>query len=94
MLAATAGCIMKQIIMPAWQADSQSLIRGSASKNKAAEFDKLSVELPAYLRAAEEFFLLPYLGFTQKHARTGPRHRLQYRDALRCRDDRRFVLSF
>jgi hypothetical protein len=63
MLAVTAGCVMKQIIMPAWQADSQSLIRASRAKDEADNFEKLVAELPAHVSAAEEFFLLPYMGF-------------------------------
>jgi len=63
MLAATAGCVMKQIIMPAWQTDSQSLIRSSRAKDEADNFEKLVAELPVQVRAAEEFFLLPYMGF-------------------------------
>lgn len=65
MLAATAGCIMKQVILPAWQTDSQSLIQGAGSKDQGASFDALVAALPAHLRAAEEFVLLPYMGFIQ-----------------------------
>jgi hypothetical protein len=63
MLAATAGCVMKLIIMPAWQSESQSLIRASGAKEEAATFEKLVADLPPHLNAAEEFFLLPYMGF-------------------------------
>ncbi len=63
MLAATAGCVMKLIIMPAWQSESQSLIRATGAKEEAAAFEKLVADLPPYLSAAEEFFLLPYMGF-------------------------------
>ncbi len=63
MLAATAGCVMKLIIMPAWQSESQSLIRATGAKEEAAAFEKLMSELPPHLSAAEEFFLLPYMGF-------------------------------
>ncbi len=65
MLAATAGCVMKQIIMPAWQSESQSLIRATGAKEEADAFEKLVAELPPHLRAAEEFFLLPYMGFVR-----------------------------
>jgi len=65
MLAATAGCIMKQVIMPAWQSDEHSLIRVSGPKNEEADFDKLVATLPPHVSAAEEFFLLPYMGFVQ-----------------------------
>jgi hypothetical protein len=63
MLAATAGCVMKLIIMPAWQSESQSLIRATGAKEEAENFEKLVAELPPHVNAAEEFFLLPYMGF-------------------------------
>ena len=63
MLTATAGCVMKLIIMPAWQSESQSLIRATGAKEEVENFEKLVAELPPYLNAAEEFFLLPYMGF-------------------------------
>ena len=65
MLAATAGCVMKLIIMPAWQSESQSLIRATGAKEEAAAFEKLVADLPPHLSAAEEFFLLPYMGFVR-----------------------------
>ena len=64
-LAGTAGCVMENIILPAWQTDSHCMIRGANPKEKEAEFDKIVDELPPYVRAAEEFFLLPYAGFVQ-----------------------------
>ncbi len=65
MLATTAGCVLQQVVMPEWQTDSQSLIRGAGSNDKDAEFEKLVDALPPHVRAAEEFFLLPYMGFIQ-----------------------------
>jgi hypothetical protein len=65
MLAATAGCVMKLIIMPAWQSESQSLIRATGTKEEAETFEKLVAELPPHVNAAEEFFLLPYMGFVR-----------------------------
>jgi hypothetical protein len=63
MLAATAGRVMNLIIMPAWQSESQSLIRATGVKEEAATFEKLVADLPPHVNAAEEFFLLPYMGF-------------------------------
>jgi hypothetical protein len=65
MLAATAGCVMKLIIMPAWQRESQSLIRATGAKEEAETFERLVAELPPHVNAAEEFFLLPYMGFVR-----------------------------
>jgi hypothetical protein len=72
-LAATAGCVMKQLIVPAWQRETQSLVLkvGSSGEAPHDENDKKrdvhnsadAVKTP--VQAAEEFFLLPYLGFIQ-----------------------------
>ncbi|HVO79008.1 MAG TPA: hypothetical protein VMT39_03250 [Candidatus Bathyarchaeia archaeon] len=64
-LAATAGCIVTQVVLPAWQTDTQSMLRSTGSGDKDADFAKLVDALPAHVRAAEEFFLLPYMGFIQ-----------------------------
>lgn len=67
MLAATAGCIMKQVILPEWQTETQSLIcaQGSSAKSPDSVVDTAISDLPLHVRAAEEFFVLPYLGFIQ-----------------------------
>jgi len=65
MLAATAGCIMKQVILPAWQTESRSLLVPSSPKDKDIDGDRSAADLPPHVRAAEEFFVLPYLGFVQ-----------------------------
>ena len=69
-LAATAGVIVTEILGPAWQRETESLIiRKDANKGKdddggsAVSFDLTGV--PAHVQAAEEFVVLPYLGFIQ-----------------------------
>jgi hypothetical protein len=65
-LAATAGYVMSQIILPAWRNETQSLILDQGTSGKGdADSDRPPVAKEDYLRAAEEFFLLPYLGFIQ-----------------------------
>ncbi len=74
-LAATAGSVMTNLLLPAWHGETDSLILdGTPGDPKAAgqkeEADKTvphaaPENVPPYLRAAEEFFVLPYLGFIQ-----------------------------
>ena len=65
-LAATAGYVMSQVVVPAWRNETQSLIidQGASAKSDAGS-DCPPVAKEDYLRAAEEFFVLPYLGFIQ-----------------------------
>ena len=65
MLAATAGCILKHVILPSWQTETESLIRCPDPNNKSKDSETEAVCLPAHVRAAEEFVVLPYLGFIQ-----------------------------
>jgi hypothetical protein len=65
MLAATAGCVMKLVILPEWQMDPNTMIRVASSKDLETDFDQQVASLPAHVSAAEEFFLLPYMGFIQ-----------------------------
>jgi hypothetical protein len=72
-LAASAGCVMKQLIVPAWHKETQSLIlkvgiSGAANHEedeKQRQADHGADALKPWVQAAEEFFLLPYLGFIQ-----------------------------
>ncbi len=72
-LAATAACAMKQIIVPAWQKETRSLILKAESSGETSHDDDdkqrredHSVDaIDKHVRAAEEFFVLPYLGFIQ-----------------------------
>lgn len=68
-LATTAACAMKQIILPAWQEETESLIRKVESSAEATDDgDKqpqFALAADPWVRAAEEFFVLPYVGFIQ-----------------------------
>ena len=71
-LATTAGMAMKCILLPAWRRETKSLIFGQAGDSADAPegggSDKKSAaagELQPHVRAAEEFFVLPYLAFIQ-----------------------------
>ena len=70
-LAATAGSVMTNLLLPAWQKEKESLIfERSQTPHKKKDEDEDSsaippVAIPDYVRAAEEFFVLPYLGFIQ-----------------------------
>jgi hypothetical protein len=65
MLAATAGCILKHVILPEWQTETQSLIRCQDTSDKTKDSNTAASCLPPHVRAAEEFVVLPYLGFIQ-----------------------------
>jgi hypothetical protein len=73
-LASTAGLIMTTVLVPAWHRETDSLIsNANAADNKAEGKEEDSQaggavvpkSIPAYVRVAEEFFVLPYLGFIQ-----------------------------
>ncbi len=72
-LASTAACVMTQIIYPAWNKETQSLIlkadrAGKASQDeddKEHQADQPTAAVESPVQAAEEFFVLPYLGFIQ-----------------------------
>jgi hypothetical protein len=64
-LASTAACLMTQIIVPEWRQDPNTMLRVSDTKDLESNFDKQVASLPPHVSAAEEFFLLPYMGFIQ-----------------------------
>jgi len=73
-LASLAGLLMNKVLVPAWQRESKSLIflgagpEGKAGEDRETEDTMPSAKLPAHVRAgraAEEFFVLPYLAFIQ-----------------------------
>ena len=65
-LAATAGYVMTQLILPAWREEKQSLILAQEIPGKGeADSDRPAMAGEDYVRAAEEFFVLPYFGFIQ-----------------------------
>ena len=55
---------MKNVILPEWQTETQSLIscRTPSPGNSGSAADS---GMPPHICAAEEFFVLPYLGFIQ-----------------------------
>lgn len=65
--AKTAGSVMNDVIIPEWQKEKQSwLLDWSPAGAEAGTQNKeLAKTLPPHLLAAEEFFVLPYLGFVQ-----------------------------
>ena len=69
-LAQTAGVILQTILLPAWHSETRSLVtRKEGGKPKEGEsgnpitFDMEGIG--PHVLAAEEFFVLPYLGFIQ-----------------------------
>ncbi|HEY4901729.1 MAG TPA: hypothetical protein VIH91_13015 [Terriglobales bacterium] len=65
LMAATAGCVLKYVIMPEWQTETQSLIRCADLSDQGKDGDAAGPCPPPHVRAAEEFVVLPYLGFIQ-----------------------------
>lgn len=69
-LAATAGFVIHTVLMPAWRQETESLIFDSSSTPPPAEQEEASSYSPPpcisdHVRRAEEFVVLPYLGFIQ-----------------------------
>jgi hypothetical protein len=70
-LTAVAGMVMKSVLIPAWRNETESLIFGredpdeKSGEDKPAELDVPTKGLEPHVRAAEEFFVLPYLAFIQ-----------------------------
>jgi hypothetical protein len=71
-LADTAAVIMNRILVPEWMKESHSLLvdKSRLQEHQAPPTDAghpftPSSEISDMLRAAEEFFILPYLGFIQ-----------------------------
>jgi hypothetical protein len=73
-LAATAGSVMTNVLLPAWQRETDSLIFDRTQDDGKAEGKKeggetgspaLADSVATYVLAAEEFFVLGYLGFIQ-----------------------------
>ena len=66
-VAKTAGRVMTHILLPAWRRERQSLILEAEppkpDDDKAASPPPVTAD--AHVRAAEEFFVLPYVGFIQ-----------------------------
>jgi hypothetical protein len=69
-LATTAGAVMTHILLPAWEKEKVSLIFARSNADEPGEKGKAEAEIPTdallpHVRAAEEFFVLPYLAFIQ-----------------------------
>ncbi len=69
-LASTAAAAMTGILLPAWEKETDSLIFGRSNGSEKTEEGKDDVEIQTdglcpQVRAAEEFFVLPYLAFIQ-----------------------------
>jgi hypothetical protein len=61
---------MKEIIVPAWHKETRSLLISTEHQAPPAakaqpQADAAALETQAPVQAAEEFFILPYLGFIQ-----------------------------
>jgi len=65
-LAAIAGFVMEKVLMPEWRKEKESLIfdRTPAKGDDGGRVIP-TLAAPDYVWAAEEFFVLPYLGFIQ-----------------------------
>ncbi len=61
-LAALSAYLCTNLIMPVWQNEPWATLHGGDDKSSASEGPCAPAQ---YLRRAEEFFLLPYLGFIQ-----------------------------
>jgi hypothetical protein len=72
-LASTAGCVMTQLIVPTWHKETESLILNVGASGKASHDEGGNQQHAGHpadpvkppVQAAEEFFLLPYVGFIQ-----------------------------
>jgi hypothetical protein len=70
-LASSAGLVMTNIVLPAWQTETDSLIFGRSGCERKGDEGRgtglavPSEKFPPHVRAAEEFFVLPYLAFIQ-----------------------------
>jgi hypothetical protein len=61
---------MTNILLPAWEKEKTSLIFGAQTNGASGEGGKTDIAIPTdgllpQVRAAEEFFVLPYLAFIQ-----------------------------
>jgi len=71
-LANTAGVVLSRVLVPEWQKESESLLidksrlqsRGAPETDPRHPFASCT-EVSELIRTAEEFFILPYLGFIQ-----------------------------
>ena len=67
-LASAAGMAMKCVLLPAWHCETKSLIFEHSGDDKPSDNQESTVptcDVLPHVRAAEEFFVLPYLAFIQ-----------------------------
>ena len=67
-IASIAGFLFVHVLMPAWHAEKDSLIIDRRPKKNKEDENRVPLiypDMPKYVLAAEEFFVLPYLGFIQ-----------------------------
>lgn len=69
-LASTAGLVMTKVLIPEWRKETASLIFDRSSLPDKGGTDGTEASIPTenlalHVRAAEEFFVLPYLAFIQ-----------------------------
>jgi len=64
-MAATAGSVMMNILLPEWEKEKCSLIASRSNGKGGGDLEISTDELPPHVRVAEEFFVLPYLAFIQ-----------------------------
>ena len=64
-LATTAGVVLNRILIPAWRHETASQILETPSYDDKDKKSAFTLPKQGYVRAAEEFFCLPYLGFIQ-----------------------------
>ena len=63
-LAAIAASVFCMVLVPSWRSESDSLIL-DRSRNAETEESVISSNIHPHVIAAEEFFVLPYMGFIQ-----------------------------
>jgi hypothetical protein len=67
-IASIAGFLLVHVLMPSWQTEKDSLIIDRRPKKNKEDENRVPLiypDMPKCVLAAEEFFVLPYLGFIQ-----------------------------
>lgn len=61
------GKLLTELLIPEWRTETQSLIRNEAknSDSRRADSESVLVQVPEYIRNAEELVCITYLGFVQ-----------------------------
>jgi hypothetical protein len=61
-IASIAAFVLGTVLVPSWQAETDSLI---FSRSRKSSGPAISRDIPSHVLAAEEFVVLPYIGFIQ-----------------------------